>query len=579
MDLLPFDALPAHKPRRFVPEGIDLGDWDRIAPLFDQLEARAQACATAAELEQWLLDWGELSAAIDEESSKRYIAMTCHTDNAEAEKAYLHFVENVEPQLKPRQFKLAQAYVTHPLRAQLPKERYQVFDRDTQVHVELFRAENVPLETEEARLSQQYQKLSGSLTVQFRGEEKTLVQMGRYLEEPDRALRQEAWELVANRRLQEAERFDTIFEQLVKLREQIARNAGYGNYRDYAFRKLGRFDYTPEDCEKFHSAVEKEIVPVLRELQDERRRQLGVEALRPWDLAVDPLNRPPLRPFEQVDQMVSRTQEIFERLDGDLAAGFQRMQTLRLLDLANRKGKAPGGYQSTLAEARVPFIFMNAVGLQRDVETILHEAGHAFHALATREEDLYAYRSAPIEFCEVASMSMELLGNEFIERFYAAPEAKRARRTHLEGIVNIFPWIATVDAFQHWIYTHPGHARAERTAVWLELMERFGGEVDWRGHEAARANLWHRQLHIFIHAFYYIEYGIAQLGALQVWANSKRNKAEALNHYKRSLRLGGSRPLPELFAAAGCKFEFSHKTIAPLVKLVRDELARLPAER
>jgi oligoendopeptidase F len=579
MDLLPFDALPAHKPRRFVPEGIDLGDWGRIAPLFDQLEVRALACATAAALEQWLLDWGELSAAIDEESAKRYIAMTCHTDNAEAERAYLHFVENVEPQLKPRQFKLAQTYVTHPLRAQLPKDRYQVFDRDTRVHVELFRAENVPLETEEARLSQQYQKLSGSLTVQFRGEEKTLVQMGRYLEETDRALRQEAWELVANRRLQEAEKFDAIFEQLVKLREQIARNAGYGNYRDYAFRKLGRFDYTPEDCDKFHAAVETEIMPVLRELQAERRRQLEVEALRPWDLAVDPLNRPPLRPFEQVDQMVSRTQEIFERLDGDLAAGFQRMRSLRLLDLANRKGKAPGGYQSTLAEARVPFIFMNAVGLQRDVETILHEAGHAFHALATRDEDLYAYRSAPIEFCEVASMSMELLGNEFIERFYAAPEANRARRTHLEGIVNIFPWIATVDAFQHWIYTHPGHTRAERTAAWLELMGRFGGDVDWRGHEAARANLWHRQLHIFIHAFYYIEYGIAQLGALQVWANSKRNKAEALNHYKHSLELGGSRPLPELFAAAGCRFEFSQKTMAPLVKLVRDELARLPAER
>ena len=260
---------------------------------------------------------------------------------------------------------------------------------------------------------------------------------------------------------------------------------------------------------------------------------------------MDPLNRPPLRPFEQVDQMVSRTQEIFERLDRDLAAGFQRMQNLRLLDLANRKGKAPGGYQSTLAEARVPFIFMNAVGLQRDVETILHEAGHAFHALATRDEDLHAYRSAPIEFCEVASMSMELLGNEFLEEFYAAPEANRARRTHLEGIVNILPWIATVDAFQHWIYTHPGHTRAERTAAWLELMDRFGGDVDWSGYEAARANLWHRQLHIFIHPFYYIEYGIAQLGALQVWANSKRDKAEALNRLQ--ARAGAGR----LTAAAG----------------------------
>jgi oligoendopeptidase F len=577
MNLLPFEKLPAHKPRRFVPQGIDLGDWGRIAPLFDQLEARANACATAADLERWLVDWGELSAAIDEESSKRYIAMTCHTDNADAEKAYLHFVEHVEPQLKPRQFKLARTFVTHPVRPQLPKERYEVFNRDTQVQVELFRPENVPLETEEARLSQQYQKLSGSLTVQFQGEEKTLIQMGRYLEEPDRPLRQEAWELIANRRLQEAGRFEDIFDQLVRLRQQIAQNAGFANYRDYAFRKMGRFDYTPDDCVAFHQAVEQEVMPVLRKLQAERKRQLSVEPLRPWDLATDPLSRPPLRPFEQVDQMVSRTQEIFDRLDRDLAGGFQRMRDLRLLDLANRKGKAPGGYQQNLSEARVPFIFMNAVGIQRDVETLLHEGGHAFHALATRDEDLFAYRSAPIEFCEVASMSMELLGNEFLERFYAPPEANRARRTHLEGILTVLSWIATVDAFQHWIYTHAGHTRAERSEASLGLMDRFGGDADWQGYDAARANLWHRQLHIFTHPFYYIEYGIAQLGALQVWANSKRNKSEALKHYKQALALGGSRPLPELFAAAGCRFEFSRKTLAPLVRLVGDELARLPA--
>jgi oligoendopeptidase F len=243
--------------------------------------------------------------------------------------------------------------------------------------------------------------------------------------------------------------------------------------------------------------------------------------------------------------------------------------------LDNRKGKAPGGYQSTLSESRLPFIFMNAVGLHRDVETILHEAGHAFHALATRDEDLHAYRSAPIEFCEVASMCMELLGNEFLEEFYSASDANRARRKHLEGIAEIFPWIATVDAFQHWIYTHPNHTRAERKAAWLDLMGRFGGDVDWSGYETARANLWHRQLHIFIHAFYYIEYGIAQLGALQVWANSKQNKKRSLENYKRSLALGGSRPLPELFEAAGCGFEFSRKTIQPLVKVLRNELANL----
>ncbi|MGA9778477.1 MAG: M3 family oligoendopeptidase [Limisphaerales bacterium] len=596
MNLLPFGKLPAYKPRKFVPQTVDLGDWPQIAPWFDQLERRAAPCRTAADLERWLLDWSELNAALDEESSRRYIAMTCHTDSAEAEKAYLHFVEHVEPELKPRQFALEKIYVAHPWRGELlavrrdelhespksgtriarPSEfRYTVFDRDVNNHVELFRPENVPLETEEAKLCQQYQKLSGSLTVNFRGEEKTLVQMGRYLEEPNRALRQEAWELVAKRRLQEADKFDDILDAQIKLRQQIAHNAGFKNYRDYAFRRLGRFDYTSEDCEKFHDAVARHVMPVMRELQAERRAQLNLDKLRPWDMAVDPLNRPPLKPFARVDEMVSRTQKIFNRLDGELGGGFQKMQELRLLDLDNRKGKAPGGYQDTLNEARLPFIFMNAVGLQRDVETILHEAGHAFHALATRDEDLRAYRHAPIEFCEVASMSMELLGNEFIEEFYSDGDASRARRVHLEGVVGVFPWIATVDAFQHWIYTHPDHTRDERRQAWLALMDRFGGDVDWSGYETARTNLWHRQLHIFLHPFYYIEYGIAQLGALQVWANSKRDKAKALNDYKNALALGGSRPLPELFSAAGCHFEFSEKTIQPLAKMLREELKKL----
>jgi oligoendopeptidase F len=302
---------------------------------------------------------------------------------------------------------------------------------------------------------------------------------------------------------------------------------------------------------------------------------LKLDRLRPWDLAVDPLNRAPLRPFAQVDEMVSRTQTIFNSLDAELAANFQEMQHLKLLDLDNRKGKAPGGYQQNLSEARVPFIFMNAIGVQRDVETILHEAGHAFHAQATRGEDLYAYRSAPIEFCEVASMSMELLGNEFLEEFYAMPEANRARKTHLEGIIGFFPWMAVVDAFQHWIYTHASHTRAERRAAYLKLLDRFGGDVDWSGLEEARAYSWHRQLHIFLHPFYYVEYGIAQLGALQVWANSKRDKVKALGDYKKSLALGGSRPLPELFSAAGCRFEFSGETIRPLAKMVREELQKL----
>ena len=587
MSLLPFGKLPPAKPRRFVPETIDLGDWPQIAPLFEGLEKRAAQINSDADLEQWLLDWSELEAALSEESSRRYIAMTCHTDDAGAEKAYLHFIEHVEPQLKPRQFALERIYISRrdrmhnspaqsETRASRPAdERLFVFDRDIKNRVELFRPENVPLETDEARLCQQYQKLSGSLTVKFRGEEKTLVQMGRYLEEPDRALRQETWRLVADRRLQEAGNFDDIFDRQIKLRHQMARNAGFENYRDYAFRRLGRFDYAPRDCALFHDAVAEHIMPLVGELHAQRSAQLALDALRPWDLAVDPRNRPPLKPFQQVGEMVSRTQNIFGRLDGGLSRGLQQMQELKLLDLDNRKGKAPGGYQCTLTESRLPFIFMNAVGQQRDVETLLHEAGHAFHALAVRAEDLYAYRNPPIEFCEVASMSMELLGNEFIEEFYSAEDAKRARRVHLEGVVGVFPWIATVDAFQHWIYTHPDHSRDDRRQAWLALMDRFGGAVDWSGLEEARASLWHRQLHIFLHPFYYIEYGIAQLGALQVWAASKSNKAAALAAYKNALALGGSRPLPDLFAAAGCRFEFSARTLQPLARLLRDELAKL----
>lgn len=623
MNLLPFGKLPPAKPRSFVPENLDLGDWPQVAPLFDHLEARARQAGSVAALEKWLRDWSELSAALDEEGTRRNIAMTCHTDNADAEKAFLHFVENIEPQLKPRQFALEQIYVAHPQRAHLPQPRYAVFDRDVANHVALFRPENVALETEEAKLGQQYQKLIGAQTVNFRGEEKTLVQMGRFLEEPDRALRRETWERVAERRLQDAEKCEGIFDALISLRTRIAKNAGFDNYLKFAFRQKGRFDYTPDDCVKFHDAIESEIMPAVRAIQADRRRQLRLEKLRPWDLAVDPQNRPPLKPFGDVGEMVARTQKIFDQLDPALAAGFQQMQDLKLLDLDNRKGKAPGGYQSTLSEARAPFIFMNAVGVQRDVETILHEAGHAFHAQATRGEDLLPYRSAPIEFCEVASMSMELLGGEFLEEFYpagavgqasrlsaggrlarehdgentiaggtpdhqtggtpvplasaspASAEANRARRTHLEGIIGFFPWMAVVDAFQHWIYTHPGHTRAEREAAYLDLMNRFGGDVDWSGHEDARAFSWHRQLHIFLYPFYYVEYGIAQLGALQVWANSKANKAKALNDYKTSLALGGSRPLPELFAAAGCKFQFDGKTITPLIQLANLELKKL----
>lgn len=577
MELLPFGKLPPYRPRTFVPADMELNDWPLIEKLFKRLAKEIETVDSAQALEAWLMRWSELNGVLDEESNRRYIAMTCHTENAEAERAYMEWVEEIDPRIKPWQFELTQAFTQHSYAPALPGRRFEVLLRDARNQVELFRPENVPLETEESKLSQQYQKLAGSLTVQFEGQEQTLIQMGRYLERTDRALRQQAWELITNRRLAAADEFEEIFDSLLSLRDRIARNAGFQGYEEYMFRRLGRYDYTPADCKSFHDAVESEVMPLVRELQDERRRYLRLDTLRPWDLGVDPLMRPPLKPFEQVPELVAGTRRVFDQLDPELAEGFRQMDSRRLLDLANRKGKAPGGYQSTLGESRLPFIFMNAVGLQRDVDTILHEAGHAFHALATQEEDLYAYRNPPIEICEVASMSMELLAADFLGEFYSADDANRARRTHLEGIVNVLPWICTVDAFQSWIYSNPRHTHEERAAAWSSLMDRFGGSVDWRGYERGRALLWHRQLHIFTHAFYYIEYGIAQLGALQVWANSRRDKSKALKQYKEALALGASRPLPELFAAAGCNFRFDRATLAPLIAMLREELDRLPS--
>ncbi|MCW8129663.1 MAG: M3 family oligoendopeptidase [Planctomycetota bacterium] len=572
---MPVEALqnlPKAQPRQFVPETCDLGDWAQLEPLFRQLQEEAAKLKNPKQLERWVLKASELGAALYQEEAKRYINMTCQTDDKDAEQSYLQFVEQIEPKMKPEWQKLDQLFLASPFREKLPQKRWMVYERDVRKDVELFREENVALQTEESKLGQKYQKTMGAMTVTFQEKEQTLQQMGRYLEEPDRALREKAWRLVSERRLRDKEAIDGIYDELIALRGKIAANAGFASYRDYAFRAKGRFDYGPEACEDFHKAVEEVVVPVARRLQQRRRKLMGLRKLRPWDLGVDPRNRPPLKPFADVPTLVDKTHEIFRRIDPALGQDFDLLRGNKLLELDSRKGKAPGGYQHSLEEARMPFIFMNAVGLQRDVETLLHEGGHAFHSIATRDEPLLAYRHAPIEFCEVASMSMELLGGPHLEVFYSEEDAKRARRVHLEGIVGLLPWVATIDAFQHWVYTHPGHTPGQRREFWVTLMDRFGGTEDWTGLEEARANLWQRQLHLFLHPFYYIEYGIAQLGALQVWLKSKKDVAKAVANYRKGLSLGRSRPLPDLFRAAGIKFDFSAKTVKPLVNAIRKEL-------
>lgn len=558
----------------FVPADLDATKWANLQPLYQQLIDRELHCENC--LERLLLDRSELDAAASEAMANLYIAMTCRTDDDAAQQAYLDFVEHVEPKLKQVGFELDRKIVESPHAAKLDSDRYEVLLRDLKVDVDLFREENIPLQTEDSKLGQQYDQICGAMTVEFRGEEKTMPQMARYLEENDRATREEAWRAMSDRRLVDRDRMEDIFDEMIRIRHQVAVNAGFDNYRDYAFRAMHRFDYTPNDCAAFHKAIEEVCVPVYHELNRQRAGALGVESLRPWDLAVDPKGRDPLRPFETSEELIERTSKLFYRMDDELGRLFDRLRGGDCLDLETRKGKAPGGYQYQRDWSRKPFIFMNAAGLHRDLETMVHEAGHAFHSMLSENEPLLHYREAPIEFAEVASMSMELVAFPYLETFYAEENAARAKRTQLESLSMILPWIATIDAFQHWIYTNPGHGRDDREQCWLDLVKRFGADVDWAGLVPYRAAMWQKQGHLFGVPFYYIEYGIAQLGALQLWRQARRDEQAALKNYKKALSLGGTRPLPELFEAADLRFDFSTQTLGTLMDEVRSELNALP---
>jgi oligoendopeptidase F len=574
---MPATAAPPLPVRKFVPVKIDLSDFSQIEPLYHALLGRS--LNSTQEIERWLLDFSELSAAIDEYGSRRYIDKSCHTDDPEIEKRFMHFIENVEPKIKPLYFQLQKKLLDSPHASLLDHKRYFVLLRKWRADVEIFRDENVPLETQITKLVTDYDKISGAMMVQFDGKERTMQQMARYQEQNDRSVRQSAWETSTARRLADRENIELIFEQLLELRQRIAVNANLSVYRDFAWKVHKRFDYTPEQCLEFADAIAATCVPLVKKLDDERRKDLGVSSLRPWDSSVDPKNRPPLEPFKegQTPAFIDKTRTIFDRLSPELGAEFESLRTNNNLDLESRKGKQPGGYQCSLEESLQPFIFMNAAGLQRDLETLLHEGGHAFHHLAAIGEPLVFLRSAPMEFCEVASMSMELLGSEHFDVFYNPAEAARARRTMIEGIIRFFPWMATIDVFQHWLYTHPGHSRQQRTDQWLSILDRFGGNIDWTGFEPVRESMWQRQLHLFHSPFYYIEYGIAQLGALQLWLKAKDDPRRALANYRAALKLGGTRPLPDLFSAAGIRFDFSQQTLRPLMNALEEELQSLPA--
>jgi len=554
---------------------IDATRWETIQPYVTEL---AQRALPAADVADWLADWSHLSEVVGEAATWLSIAYSRNTEDDTRKAAYLDYVRQVSPHLRTAEQQLKERLLQTGWEAPGMEEVLRRFRSDAA----LFRPDNVPLLAEEQAVAARYSETLGSLTVSFQGAERTLSQLAPFRALPERDVREGAWRAGHERLADVRPHLDELFDQLLGLRRRIAANAGFANYRDFRWQHMGRLDYTPADAERFQRSVREVVVPALRRRSARRAEDLGLKPLRPWDLEVDPHGTAPLRPFSGGDELADGVARIFDRVHPDFGGMVRTMRSEGLLDLENRKGKAPGGYCATLPARGRPFIFMNAVGTEDNLRTMLHEAGHAFHVFERAALPYFWQRGAPLEFAEVASMSMELLAAPYITReaggFYERREAVRSRIQHLERIIDFLPYMAAVDAFQHWVYAHPEHDRQARDAAWLELHERYCVAADWQGLEATRSSLWQHKQHIFQAPFYYIEYGLAQVGALQVWARSVTDPEAALRDYRAALALGSTRPLPELFAAAGARLAFEPEPLAEVVALVERTLGQLEAE-
>ncbi len=563
----------------FIPEDFDASSWENIEPYVDDLIQRNLSCSSC--LEKLISDSSNLAEHISETGALLYIGMTCDTENETKKNDFLNFVENIRPKLSKFSDKLNRRIAEHPSVGDLP-DRYDLMIRGIKSDIDIFREENIPLGVEQTKLVTKAQGITGGMTVEFEGEERTFPEMKAFLESNNRSVREKAWKSMVSRWMNDSEELSEIFDELIKIRHEIAKNAGFDSYTNYMFKAMHRFDYTVEDCLTFHNSIEKVCMPIVREINEKRRSSFNLEILSPWDVneksgsGPDIKGKNPLRPFDNVDEMVQKLSELFHKMSRDLGNKFDKLVEMDTLDLETRKGKAPGGYQYYLEKSRVPFIFMNAAGLQGDLETMIHESGHAFHSLYCGHLDLIDERNYPIEFAEVASMSMELLTQDEWKIFYDNDdEVNRAILSHLEGVVFLLPWIATIDAFQHWIYANPNHTREERTEYWLSLRDRFGSKMDWKDNEDFRELSWQQQGHLFGVPFYYIEYGIAQLGALQLWQTHRKSPEKALKDYENAMKLGNTKILPELFAAAELKLGFDEKHVDSLINEVKTAMAEV----
>lgn len=567
-------------------------EWERIEPYYARLEAQP---LTTANVNAWLADWTQLSTLVDECHQRLYVATTQNTADEKLNQQFDRFIEQIYPRYQSAEQTLKQKL----LESGLEPAGFDIPLRNLRAEAALFRQENLPLETREQKLEKEYDRIIGGETVQWQGAERTPTQMLPVLQSTDRALREQAWRLMLNRRLANRQPLNDLWREFVTLRLDMAKHADYtlpgrpdtGDYRAYRWQEYLRFDYTPADCRRFAEAIEEVVVPAASQLYQKYQQRLGVDTLRPWDLqgpmgffvAAEPPGTQPLQPYQQEKELMTKTAAIFHAVDPQLGDYFDTMRQRQLLDLPNRKGKAPGGYCISFEHTREPFIFMNTIGVHDDVQTLLHEAGHAFHAFESYRLPYAQQHVAPIEFCEVASMSMEFLGAPFFNShggFYSDADAARARIEKLETAIFFWPYMAVTDGFQHWAYENPEQALDPQLcdATWGALWERFMQGVDWSGLEQERVTGWHRKPHIFTSPFYYVEYGMAQLGAVQVWANARRDPAQAVRDYRRALALGGTAALPQLFETAGAQFKFDAPTLRLAVELMLETIDELSAQ-
>ncbi len=561
--------------REFLPENYKIDNWDSLKAYYENIKGRE--LSSPADFLKWLKDKSELESYVSEDFAWRYIRMTCDTADAALQQAYQDFVENIQPHLAAYGDILNKKTLEYAGKWPLEEAGYAIMLRGITESVKIFREENIALFTDIQLKQAEYQSLTGAMTVTIDGEEMTLPQAGTLLQSPDRALRENAWRAISERRLADKDQLDRIFSELLVLRNEVARNAGFRNFRDYMFAAMGRFDYTPQDCFDFHASVASTVVPVANRQEAERKRQLGYERYRPWDAKVDTEGKEPLKPFKDGADLLDKTEVCFTGIDPKFAEYIRTMRKMGHFDVESRKGKAPGGYNYPLEETGVPFIFMNATDTVRDMVTMVHEGGHAIHSFEVRNLPLNAYRNPPMEVAELASMSMELISMEHWDAYFPDPEQlKRAKREHLRDILAALPWIATIDKFQHWLYENPAHTLEQRAEKWTVVFDEFSDTVtDWSGLEKFKEYSWQRQLHIYEVPFYYIEYGMAQLGAISVWRNYKSDPAKGLKQYTEALALGYTQGIREIYAAAGIRFDFSKAYIAELMDFVKGELAQV----